>query len=680
MPPLTQAEGEQQLAYLLSLNLEQLMDIKVTIATATQQPINQAPSVVTVITADDIQATGAINLTDVLQGVPGIHIRRDSFTNRPLVQFRGAKATQTLLMVNGNSMKDLMWGFGAFWQGLPANMIERVEIIRGPGSALYGADASAGVINVITKSSAPMEGTEMGLRSGSFNSQSLWLQSGGTWSGFKIGMTADVSHTDGPAPLIEADGQTITDRNSLNDPDPTNDTDVSLAPASVTYGGDALDLRLSLTKGHWRLNSAYSRHADLGVGVTGAGILDPVTRANDNRTNVDLLYGHDAFSNHWGIDAALRYQQLGYSSGSGFQERPPGYRDSGGIYPAGLINQMDSAERRLSLETTVSFSGIDTHTIHIGAGASWQDLYYVDHWVNFGTAADGSPLPAGGPLVELSGSAYAFAPEKRRTIRHLFVQDQWTIAPEWALTSGLRYDHYSDFGATLNPRLALVWLSTDQITTKLLYGQAFRPPSYQELFAITSRSLPNPELAPERSQTIDLSFDVAVNQGLHLNLTLFQLLQSDLISRDRNRQYVNIGDHTIRGLELEALWQATTTLRLAANYTTRTEEEGSYHAYGEPDQQAYLRADWGLLPQWSWNLQTNWVGERVRPSSDSRPAVAANMIVDSTIRHTGNHRWTLAASIRNLLDTDAREYTGAAIANDLPLPGRNIYAEARYKF
>ncbi|MEW7994592.1 MAG: TonB-dependent receptor plug domain-containing protein, partial [Candidatus Thiodiazotropha endolucinida] len=157
------------------------MEMEITISTDTKQTVSQAPAAVSVITVEDIEATGATNLVDILESVPGIHVRANQFAFRPLIQFRGTNANQTLLMINGTSMRDLMWGFGIFWKGIPSSIIDRVEIIRGPGSALFGADASAGVINVITKTAGKINHNEMGLRSGSFNSNTGWLQYGNSW-------------------------------------------------------------------------------------------------------------------------------------------------------------------------------------------------------------------------------------------------------------------------------------------------------------------------------------------------------------------------------------------------------------------------------------------------------------------------------------------------------------------
>ena len=669
------ANSDERFRHLLSLSLEDLMDQKVTISTQTARSLNNAPSTVSVVTADDIKATGATNLVEVLQGVPGIYVRYSQFGFRPLISFRGANDKQTLLMVNGAPMSDLMWRLGIFWKGLPVSAIDRVEIIRGPGSALFGTDASAGVINVITKTAGKIGENEAGLRIGSFDTQNGWLNYGGQWNGFEVAMTADLSRTDGHDPLIDSDAQSRSDL--------AFGTTASLAPGEARYGWQNTDLRFSLSADNWRLLADYIRHDNLATGMTGAGALDPVTEGTDNRLDIGLLYDNEQFSADWGVSAELRYRYLDYTSGDGFQEWPPGHTDASGVYPSGVINQMTSAEQRLSGEAGGLYHGIDGHAIRMGAGYVWQDLGHVEQWVNSGVDGNGNALPAGGPLVDISDTPYAFAPEKTRHNIYVYLQDEWAIARDWELTVGARYDHYSDFAGSLTPRLALVWQTSEQLTTKLLYGQAFRAPYYQELYAETSFSLPNPNLDPERSETWELAFSYAPHDDLHLGMNLYRFEQRDVISLQpvagqTKLQYQNAGEHRIHGLELEGWWQPTELVRLAANFTLNDPDSSFYREIGLPKQQAYLRADWQFKPGWNWNAQTNWVGERDRGAGDGRAPVDAQLVTDSTLRYAGIRRWEFALSIRNLFDVDAREYMRSSIANDLPLPGRSVYAEARY--
>ncbi len=671
------AGSDDRLDHFLSLSFEDLVNLETSIATASRQPISRAPAVVSLITSEDIKATGAVNLVDALRTVPGLHIRIDPFGNRPLIHFRGSKAVNTLLMVNGNPMKDLMWVFGIFWQGLPASIIDRIEIIRGPGSALFGADAAAGVINVITKTAGKIEGTEAGLRLGSFNSKTSWLQHGSNFNGFDIGLTANIHDTDGYSPYILSDGQTLKDQSQ-----PSN---ASLAPANVNYGWRSEDIRMSIARGNWKLMADYMGHSDIQTGMTGAAVIDPLTMASDSRYNIDVLYSNDNLYEDWLINANVGYEHLQYDSGEGFQERPPGFTDSGGVYPDGQINQMESAESSISVEASGLYSGFEHHMLRVGAGYSANNLYSVVQRVNFGLGADGNQLPAGGPLVDISDTPYAFAPEKKREITYLFIQDIWTITDDWELTAGARYDDYSDFGDTLNPRLALVWQTTDKLTSKFMYGRAFRAPSFQQLFSETSRALPNDQLDAEEFDTTELSLSYTATQKLQVSMNLFQLNQENIIQRVAvsgltKSQYNNIGDHRTRGFELEMKWQTMPDLRMSANYAVQQQKDDEFRYFQIPERSAYLRADWSFRPKWNWDFQANWIGERVRPSTDTRPSLAAYTISDTTLLYADSKAWSFAASIRNLFDAEAKEYSSGSLEDDLPLPERSFYVEMRYNF
>jgi iron complex outermembrane receptor protein len=271
------------------------------------------------------------------------------------------------------------------------------------------------------------------------------------------------------------------------------------------------------------------------------------------------------------------------------------------------------------------------------------------------------------------------------------VQDVWSFADNWELTAGARYDDYSDFGSTTNPRLALVWQTTDQLTTKLMYGEAFRAPSYLELYSRTAASNPNPALQPETSKTWDLAFTYRASPNLNLGLNLFHFAMSDMIALLHDSpttvQYQNGGNHVIRGTEMEAQWQATPTLRIAGNLTHRWQDYSTLTSYGIPDEEAYLRADWAFMPKWHWNLQANWTGKREQqpappyPVPDTRSPLGPHTLADTTLRYNHDKQWEFAASIRNLFDVDAQEYTSSkSLKNYLPLPGRNFFAEIRYKF
>ena len=156
----------------------------VSIATGSQQSLRRAPAVASVITAQDIAAMGATDLDQVLESIAGIHIGRSPNQYAPLYLVRGiysAYMPQVLVLQNGIPITtSFVSNKGNVWAGYPVEHIARIEVIRGPGSALYGSDAFAGVINIITKTSNETRGTELGARVGSFGTREAWIQHGGT--------------------------------------------------------------------------------------------------------------------------------------------------------------------------------------------------------------------------------------------------------------------------------------------------------------------------------------------------------------------------------------------------------------------------------------------------------------------------------------------------------------------
>lgn len=646
---------------LLALDMEELMAQEVQISTRSARPRARAPGVVTVITAEDIRASGARDLGELLQAVPGVYVRASQFAFRPLPHMRGANANQTLLMIDGVPLKDLMWGFGIYWKGVPTSAIERVELIRGPGSALYGADAMAGVINVITRAAAGIEAGEFGLRVGSDSTQAGWVAHGARVGEFGLDLTAEVSRTAGHAPFIRADAQSLADAREL--------TSLSHAPAAAYYGWRGEDVRLAVRQGPWRVHAEHVRRADVGIGLTGAGVLDPDTRAGDRRFGLRLVHANEAVSANWSMGAEVRMHELWYDSGEGFFERPAGYARAGRDYPLGLIHRMRAHERQWGTDWSARYHGWDGHVVHIGAGVARQTMPTYRLWAN------DPENPA--RLVEQPRPS---GMEAARTLTYLYLQDLWTLSDAWELTAGVRYDHYSDFGTSLNPRLALVWQASPPLTVKLMHGRAFRAPSWQELYVESSLARPNPDLKPERSHTWDLSFESVPHRALRLGVHLFRFAQNDLIARDADDRFGNVGDHVIHGVELEAHWQARPDLRILASHAWRDHADGPYRAWAVPERETSLGADWHFLPRWHWNVQIQHYGRRVRPAGDARLPLRAQLQVDTHLRYHAHEAWEFAFSLRNLFDAARREYTGPAIAEDLPLPGRQAFLELRYRF
>ena len=410
----------------------------------------------------------------------------------------------------------------------------------------------------------------------------------------------------------------------------------------------------------------------MAIGLTGGAVLDPLTRASDQLNSLALLYANPEFAKDWSLKGEVRYRDMEYSSGNGYWENIASYA---------ILKQENSAERRLNLELSASYGGIRNHALQFGMGYAVQDLYAYEQVLD------------GVPKVIDNGSNYVFLPTgsitatvvapKMRKNHYFFLQDIWSISPNWEVTAGMRYDRYSDFGGTFNPRLALVWQTTERLTTKLIYGEAFRAPSYLERYITTAANPPNPVLMPEKSKTMELSVAYLPHRDLRLGMNIYNFKRKDVITPNPS-QFQNYPEFVTDGIELEAQWQVSKDFRLAGNFSQMENEDihSSLRDLSIPLKQAYLRADWAFLPKWHWNVQLNWFDARPLPAGDPRlPGQSgAFTLANTTLRYIHDKQWEFAASIRNLFDTNAREYSSSSLYYNLPLPGRNLFAEVRYKF
>src|SRR5664280_1290785 len=187
----------------------------VTIATGTPKPVFQSAAVTSVITAEQIKSMGATELHEVLETVPGVHATLQPVTYDYSYSIRGirnAQNSQVLILLNGTRITTPFQGTLMSGTELPIEAIQRVEVIRGPGSALYGADAFAGVINIITKNAKDIDGKVLGVRAGDHGTQSGWGQFGAQLAGWDVATSLQYQHSDGDGGrIVHADAQTVLD-------------------------------------------------------------------------------------------------------------------------------------------------------------------------------------------------------------------------------------------------------------------------------------------------------------------------------------------------------------------------------------------------------------------------------------------------------------------------------------
>jgi len=661
---------------LWDMSLEDLGKVRVTsIASGTDTPLDKAAAVASVITDDDILAMGATDINQVLETIPGLHVKSISAAVPPKFIFRGITSfynSQTLMLVNGIPVTTLFTGNRSqVWGGMPVKAIKRIEVIRGPGSALYGADAFAGVINIITKSRKDINGTQVGIRIGSFDTKTSWLQHGGTHHDYEVALSLEYQSTDGWKEIVEADGIG--------------------ASGPVSTGVKATEMRVDITKGNWSSRAGYQGRRGLSTAVGLAQVLDPNARFDSDRINLDSRYLLKHIIPNLDIESQISY----YFNTQEVATNPTLF--PGGVFPGfpdGVIGAPGYKEQQARVNINSLYNGFENHFIRTGIGGFWGDLFETTELKNFDL--DFSLIPAPpfvpkGSLVDVSDTVDVFLPEKDRKSYHLFVQDEWQFADNWALTSGLRYDHYSDFGGTTNPRLSLVWATTDSITTKLLYGRAFRAPSIVELFATGNPvALGNPDLDPEIIDSYEFAFSHQINAKVlyRANLFYYNIKDYIIVSGVPGELAQNQGKRQGQGSEFEFEYKVSQKLKLFGNYAyQKSEDKDTSKATGEaPNHQAYVRAQWKADNKWLFTPQINWVGKQRRVDGDAREPTPSYATVDLTIRQLNVvDKLDVTFSIRNFFDRDVFEPSpngvpAPSIPNDFPMSGRSIYGELAYRF
>jgi outer membrane cobalamin receptor len=659
----------------------------ISLATGSQQLLRRAPAVATVVTADDIAAMGATDLDQVLETVPGLHVTRASVLNAPNYIMRGIGGgspgnPQILVLLNGIRMTtDFNGDKGNMWVSMPVTNIARIEVIRGPGSALYGADAFAGVINIVTKTAGQMPGLRVGAIAGSFRTLESWLEYGANDGPVGIAAYLQVGTTAGARSVIEADAQTLNDRRF--------GTKASLAPGRMSLSHDAFDGSLELTYGKWRWRNSVKWRSNVGAGVGVNSALDPDHHTQSGNAISDLAWTDHDIAEGWGMGASLSYMFFTEQSPEGLGLFPPGARIGANLFPDGMIGGPFRWERNLRASAYATYSGWRQHLLRAGVGHDDMFLYKVRTFKNFLLTPAGVPVP-NGPVMDYSAIQPHIRPQ-RRNVDYVYVQDEWQLAPDWALTAGVRHDRYSDFGGTTNPRVAVVWDASLDVTVKLLHGRAFRAPSFNEQFGINPVNNGNADVRPERINTTEGVLSWQVRQDLNVNLSLFRYSMTDIIRTVANpapapgASYRNIGSVKGNGGEMELAWEISRDLRWEAGYARQNAiDQGTGRDPGyAPRHHANTRLDWRFGPDWHISPQLNWVAGRQRVPSDTRAPAAGYKTVDATLTRQAPGGWTVSATVRNLFNADAREPSlapGLALPFDIPVYARALVVQLSGKW
>ncbi len=629
------------------------------IATKHKTPLRKAPAIATVITAKDIRNMGARNLMDILKRVPGIGVSTAEVPAFHAVEVRGIRtlySDKLLIMVDGHRINESMHGSSMhFFAYMSVDSIKRVEIIRGPGSALYGANAFLSVINIITKNTDDIKGVQVTAGTGSFDTQHYNLLFGHKGEKIKISGFVDYYDTNGQSLFIEQD--------------------------AAGNSGDTLewqerpDIGLNIEYGDFTLRSRYIRN-EMGPIIGAASALNDETVQDWGQYYTDLTYKKD-ISDRVNITSRLYYDQVRLNPY--WELFSEGFR---GVYPDGMLGNPESKHRKLGGEFTTDFS-VDDHRLTAGVMYEHIKQYDVHSFGNFHSITF---------APQTHGEKDSFNRDVKRKIWALYVQDVWDIQDTLSLTTGVRYDNYSDFGDTTNPRAGLVWEFMENTSLKLLYGSAFRAPSFAQLYHINNPSIiGNPNLNPEKIKTYEAGLEHRFLQRYTARLSYFYNDIEDLIasgdkpSATEPAVQQNKGSAEIDGIEAELLFDLGNDNYGFFNYSYQHPIDGDT-GQRLPDVPAHRANAMLNLAPWKYlnaNINVSWTGKRYRDDRDTRSDLPDETMIDLTLIAKNFYKTLeIRGSIYNLLDNyyqDPSPHPGS-VPNDFPTNKRMFMVEARYTF
>jgi len=577
-------------------------------ATRVPTPALEVASSITVITADDIAARQERTISDVLKDVPGLNVVQTGGPGGVTSVFiRGTNSNHTKVLIDGIDVSDPSNSTGAFDFGqLLTADLERVEVLRGPQSGLYGSDAIGGVINIITRAgSGPMK-LEAGLEAGSFETFNQAARLTGSQDAFHY--SVNVTH-------FHAGATPVTPLDLLPPGEARNDDYDDNLTLSTKLGYDItpnFDLGL------------VARYTDIHLHTTGEDYPPP---------------------DYTGVPAA---EQTTAATNESFARLT-----AHGVCFDGLLDQTFG----------LAYSHLRTSTVEpqtpaaLNTGerrkADWQGNFRLAHTETLVTGAEYERDAIEQPIAASVHIASGYA------------ELQSQLGSHWFSALNLRYDDNSRFGGKTTWRLAPAWVNAGSDTKlKASIGTGFKAPTLSELYQDFPVFLfyANPDLKPESSTGWDAGFEQGLAHGVvRFGVTYYYNRISNLITTvpdplvPGGTTYGNIGRATTDGIESFIAWQALKelTLRLDYTFTEATDDVLDQQLLRRPKNKGTLLAQWQATSAWLLSLDVLAVGTWVDGNRDfSVPRLDAPgyTTVNVATSYELNAHLALFARIANLLD------------------------------
>lgn len=660
-------------------------------ASGFEQKPADAPASISVIGQEDLQRTRYNNLAEALGDVEGVDISQGTGKTGGLnISIRGMPSAYTLILIDGrrqNPGGDISPnGFGETSTSFipPMSAIERIEIIRGPMSTLYGSDAIGGVVNIITKPVASEWGTAVSVDQtfhenrdyGQTSNASVYAS--GPLIADQLGFAVRGRVFDRAASNLEfADGSTVSRRGVSAVEGRSYELGSRLtfaANATHELSADVEFGRQVYNNDNCQLGTLDTRAGNAVAGCTGEPNNIAGGYADEYRAERDQV----ALVHRAVLDFGTWNNSLTHRQTETIGRTIPG---TIGVAYSGFPNIVAGNPRELKstdlvFDTNMTLPVGLAHRFNVGA-------QYYDAEVKDGIASE-----------TFNRSSWA-----------LFLEDEWRLVDRLSLTLGARYEDHDAFGGNLSPRGYLVWTANDRWTLKGGLGRGYRTPSVNQLHeginGATAQgaviTIGTPTLEPEISTNTEFGVYFDDLNGFDANITYYQTQFKDQISsgtpipncnatnnpnqpgcldlgsgftQDSFSQAVNIGEAKTRGIEVAARWQFAPEWRISGNYTYSDSEQRSGVDAGAPltntpDHMANARLDWEVTERLALRLSSEYYSERDRFSNLYENLTPANQaVIDGvgqlkgySLLHFGgsfkaSHGVAFTATVYNILDKD----------------------------
>jgi iron complex outermembrane receptor protein len=665
---------------LFNLSLEELLQVKVEVSTGSQRDRSNVPSSISVYTKQDIERLGLRTLEQLLNLSTSMQVSRsdaEGISYGPAV--RGKKADfvgrEILVLLDGLRLNDVVTG-GVFGQDklITLTNVKRVEIIRGPGSSLYGANAYAGVVNIISDTSL----NQVTLASGNFDSLHGSLSKSGQISSFHYSFFYERYQDEGDSynPFYNFQGQ----YEATSDPVSRDNLQLHL-----TYEQLSLFYRYSNT-----ITSDF---------IIGGGQASSGSRSDQHSHSLRAVY--HANYNGFKITPYADTTESTHDVTLGlFPENPNPVPPVSSLYwtngssiemLGGNIRDVGSRNVGVDIQKTWS-----NHTISFGV--NWMKEFTGLN--PFQTNIDIPHLEATGELIPspnnmlmqgfyIGGIRFDLLEASERISKGAYIQDEWQINDNLNVTLGGRYDDYDDFGGNFSLRSSAIYRVDDANTLKVLYGEAYRAPSFTETRAgIASGGISNPSLKPETVSTSEIAWQRA-GERLLSTVTLFNnhytdgiqpVLVDDVVPGFTAYQPQNISNDDISGLEVEIeyLIDANFSAKLSGSQFFNLVETEAVAKELMQVSINYRNSAWNV------NASAYYHGEvpsRAESSNSNEIVLSGFWLFNLSSQYEINPNLIVSFDMYNAGDIEYSTYSPqAGIENGLPGRGRQVMAGIKYKF